>query len=240
MPRRLAVRDIQNSMLFDAAADKLDVVTSFDPMNDWTNFFYLKMNEDVSVDQAILTSLAGTGTSKLLLYFRNASGMFASQGASPLDYTFDVPFGKWMRMAVVHDNTANTRSLYVNGVFIETLSLTASASDGGWRFGNRATLSRQAHASTADMLLIEKACTAQEIEDEYFDNKIPDGGIGFRVRINGDDTATDIGPEAHTVTVTGATSESDSPFKARVPITQARLVIAQARLPISQARISVS
>lgn len=114
---------------FDGIDDRiLSAANPFDPSTtDFTLEAWVRPDTAPVGDQAVISMMDGTGTGRTLLALTttgatgpNLLTIFSFLGGGATLGFANLPLNFWLHVAMVHDNTANTVSLYVGGVLIVT------------------------------------------------------------------------------------------------------------------------
>lgn len=185
---RVAVRDMGTALRFDGASkvgmgDKFNIGTGsmsfsgvFKPLSITANQTLLsKRNSSLGTESGY--SLSVTSAGFLRTYFGDGTA-----GSDTTVSTFKLIVGRWYTYEYIIDRTLNKKRLYVNNVLISDVDISAVSANQtntvNFYFGATNT------TGTANLFigLIDepriwnRALTAQEVSDLYFNNIVPDQG----------------------------------------------------------------
>lgn len=220
---RMTVRDDKSSLLFNANNDGI------------AGSALVGVNSSASASAWVKLSTKNTGTSQTIINFGEATGSERHAiteasglikvgyytGATYIKASGAIQEGIWKHLIYTWDGT--DVNLYIDGIK-QTGNLTpVSATTNIVTIGVRADFAEEMVGKISDVKIWDRAITAQEITDLYFNNITPSGSIlNYELNEGAGATVADTSGNANTGTITGATWSSDTPTKARTAITQAR------------------
>lgn len=233
---RVAVRDMGTALSFDGAGDYVRRATPFDHVvqNNPMAFSFWFFNRETD-DGTILANRIDDTTGNLHFGWRNSQnrieGAFFATGsiytgrfASPV-----LAKNTWYHVTIVYDGTTlntgtNGVDIYINGI----LQPKVSTNYGGAGNVTNFTLGGKADATATNSFAgildnfrtWNRALTAAEVSNMYFNNIVPRSGLVAEYLFNETTgtTALDTSGNGNSGTITGATYTLDVPLKLRTVV----------------------
>lgn len=206
----------------------IDVNTDFDPSSgDWSLFLYMKFDRapyqfTPANDHNIYSQQNGTGQGRSWLFLDRTNGnkLATFFGGSGTVFNHVVDQGAWHLYTVVYVKASNSLSLYVDGSLKSTVNPpNIESANGVHVLCNNKINTGGIYGNICGAYLITKACTAAQIQDEYFSgdhaqlSQFVNYGLPFS---DGSGTKiTDTSGNGRHGTLTGGTWVTDTMFKLR-------------------------
>jgi len=228
MARRLAVRDMQNSIKFNSSTDEVAWVDGvhFDFTNitveTWVRFPFfdpafrdivIKWNAVSVPNQSFAVTLTPTG--EFAFYIRVGGTSYN------IDSGIIPQLGRWYHLVSTYDGT--DLKTYVNGTAEGTPVTVGGSIDTGTselRLGNREDGSTGADMHMSLCRIFSNAATAAQVADLYYDNQTFETPVLEALMTEGSGTSiASTGSHTSSGTMTNVDWSTASPFKPRTAIT---------------------
>jgi len=225
---RFATRNIPDSILFNANGEEVTIANggSFDPSaTDWTLFTWTNFNNlGASAYKTIFAQNSGGGTGRTWFAANDEADstdiITYLNGTEVAFSNFAVKENTWYRFAFVHDNAANTITMYVDGKIRDTVTaLAPDSADGTFILGENRIGSAPTFGESTAPMLYSDALTADQIASEYNDNQKPTGTQVFDLPFTeGVGNPQDISGNGNNGTLVNATWTGEPVFQPRTAI----------------------